>query len=154
MLCPSLWVERHCVAWSPQAGVTDEVRTLAARTQDSTSEIKQVIENLQASAKDTVQAMEQNTELAQKGLEQSNVASEALSSVVAEIDEITNLNTQVATATNEQSNVIGELSTNVTHIADMASTVANLSNETTGIVNQLEQQNAILRELVSQFKTE
>ena len=135
------------------AVVADEVRTLAARTQDSTGEIKLVIENLQASARDTVHAMSANTELATKGLDQSNVASKALSSVVSEINEITNLNTQVASATNEQSNVIGELSTNVTQIADMAVTVANLSNETTNIVNQLDQQNAKLRELVSQFKT-
>jgi len=136
------------------AVVADEVRTLAARTQDSTGEIKAVIESLQSSANDTVRAMSQNLEMANKGLEKSNVASEALSTVVGEINEITNLNTQVATATNQQSNVIGELSSNVTQIADMAVTVANLSNETTNIVNQLDEQNAILRDLVSQFKTE
>ena len=135
------------------AVVADEVRTLAARTQSSTGEIRQVIEDLQVSAQDTVHAMSQNSRLADKGLSQTLVASEALESAVTDIKEITNLNTQVATATNEQSNVVAELSANVTQIADMAVSVSELSNCTTDIVNQLDEQNAKLRELVCQFKT-
>lgn len=135
------------------AVVADEVRTLAARTQDSTGEIKSVIETLQSSAKEAVDAMSKNTELANMGQKETDVASNALSNVVNEITQITELNTQVATATSEQANVVGELSSNVTSIADMASNISELSVKTKTVVNELSEQNDILKELVFQFKT-
>jgi methyl-accepting chemotaxis protein len=136
------------------AVVADEVRSLAARTQSSTSEIKDVIEKLQQQSVQTVSAMALNTELASDGLEKTNVAKEALASVVQEISLITEMNVQVATATNEQSNVIGELSVNVTKISDMASQVSALSQQTTSIIGELDAQKAHLGDLVAQFKTE
>ncbi len=135
------------------AVVADEVRTLAARTQESTGEIKTVIETLQQSAKEAVTAMEKNTELADLGQEETLTASDALSSVVADITEITNLNTQVASATSEQASVVGELSSNVTSIADMASNISELSVKTKNTVAELNQQNEKLKQLVFQFKT-
>lgn len=136
------------------AVVADEVRTLAARTQNSTAEISDVIVSLQTQASDAVAAMLKNTELAGEGLDKTNIAKTALSEVVSEISEITNMNTQVATATKEQSNVISELNVNVTKIADMAMQVSELSQNTRNIVNELEIQKNQLDKLVSQFKTE
>jgi methyl-accepting chemotaxis protein len=136
------------------AVVADEVRTLAARTQKSTQEIKSVIDNLQAQSKETVASMHKNTELASAGLEKTRVASDSLKQVVLDIGNITNQNTQVAVATNEQSHVIGELNANITRIADMARMIADFSSQTQVSVQQLDQQKRNLTTLVSQFKTE
>lgn len=136
------------------AVVADEVRTLAARTHKSTQEIKSVIDNLQAQSKETVAAMDKNTELASAGLEKTAIASQALQQVVQDIDKITNQNTQVAVATQEQSNVIGELNSNITRIADMSSMIADFSTQTQSSVQQLDLQKRSLTELVGQFKTQ
>lgn len=135
------------------AVVADEVRTLAARTQDSTAEIKQVIENLQNQAKEAVESMSRNTNLANQGQDRTNEASDGLKVVVSEINEITEMNTQVATATQEQANVIGELNVNISKIADMAINVASLSDNTKEIIENLNVQSQQLDDLVSQFKT-
>jgi len=135
------------------AVVADEVRTLAARTQDSTAEIKQVIENLQNQAKEAVDSMNKNTNLANQGQDKTNQASDDLKLVVSEINEITEMNTQVATATQEQANVIGELNVNISKIADMAINVSHLSDNTKETIESLNQQCQQLDELVSQFKT-
>ena len=135
------------------AVVADEVRTLAARTQKSTQEIKSVIDNLQAQSKETVSAMHKNTELASAGLEKTSVASEALKQVVLDIGNITNQNTQVAVATQEQSNVIGELNSNINRIADMSRMIADFSTQTQSSVQQLDTQKRNLTQLVGQFKT-
>jgi len=135
------------------AVVADEVRSLASRTQDSTTEIKDVIERLQSQALSAVSAMEKNSQLANDGQQNTDVASASLQKVVVEIEEITNMNTQVATATQEQSSVIGELTVNVNRIADMASTVAELSSRTKSVVMDLDTQKSKLGQLVSQFKT-
>jgi methyl-accepting chemotaxis protein len=136
------------------AVVADEVRTLAARTQKSTQEIKSVIDNLQAQSKETVASMHKNTELASAGLEKTRVASDSLKQVVLDIGNIINQNTQVAVATNEQSHVIGELNANITRIADMARMIADFSSQTQVSVQQLDQQKRNLTILVGQFKTE
>ncbi|TPH17689.1 methyl-accepting chemotaxis protein [Litorilituus lipolyticus] len=135
------------------AVVADEVRTLAARTQDSTAEIKQVIENLQNQAREAVDSMNKNTNLANQGQDKTNQASDDLKLVVSEINEITEMNTQVATATQEQANVIGELNVNISKIADMAINVSHLSDNTKETIESLNQQCQQLDELVSQFKT-
>jgi methyl-accepting chemotaxis protein len=135
------------------AVVADEVRSLASRTQASTTEIKDVIEQLQAQALNAVSAMDQNSQLASEGQKNTELAGASLQKVVSEIQEITNMNTQVATATQEQSSVIGELTENVNHIAAMAATVAELSSQSKEVVVDLDKQKDKLRELVSKFKT-
>lgn len=135
------------------AVVADEVRSLAGRTKNSTGEINEVIEKLQKQAQETVLAMTENGQLAKEGLEKTNVATSALNEVVAEISEIANMNTSVATATNEQSNVIGELNVNITRIADMSTRVADLSQETKSVLSELDEQKIRLEQLVAQFKT-
>ena len=136
------------------AVVADEVRSLAARTQQSTAEINGVIERLQQQASHTVSAMMHNTELASDGLVKTNVAKETLTGIVQDISLITDMNLQVATATNQQSNVIGELNVNITKIADMAVEVSNLSQQTNHIITDLDVQKNKLTDLVAQFKTQ
>jgi len=136
------------------AVVADEVRSLAARTKSSTSEINDVIESLQSQANHTVSAMTKNTELAVEGQTETHSAQSSLGVVVNEIGGISDMNMQVATATKEQSNVISELNVNVAKIADMSSEVSALSAKSQEILHALEHQRAQLNNLVAQFKTE
>jgi len=136
------------------AVVADEVRSLAARTKSSTSEINDVIESLQTQAHHTVSAMKKNTELAIEGQTETNSAQSSLGVVVGDIGGISDMNMQVATATKEQSNVISELNENVAKIADMSSEISTLSAKSQEILVVLEEQRGQLTTLVSQFKTE
>ena len=136
------------------AVVADEVRSLAGRTQESTEQIKEVIESLQAKADQAVHSMQTNTELVGDGLSKMTSATDKLNSAVSEINQITTMNTQVATATHEQSYVIGELSANVNRIAQMSHNVSDLSVQTKGTVEQLDEMCKKMNVLVAQFKTE
>ena len=60
------------------AVVADEVRALAHRTQESTVEIQEMVEVLQARAKGTVEAMARGRELSNNSLEQSDKLAEIL----------------------------------------------------------------------------
>ncbi len=115
------------------AVVADEVRTLAQRTQTSTEEIQAIIESLQASSREAVQAMENGTKQTTSSVEQAARAGEALSSITAAVGHISEMNTQIATAAEEQTAVVGEIDRNIVSISEVASLTATGTKEITAV---------------------
>ncbi|MBC3617194.1 methyl-accepting chemotaxis protein [Vibrio metschnikovii] len=134
------------------AVVADEVRNLASRTASSTEEIQTMIHQLQADAKEAVQAMEMGQSISTEGVEFTQSAAQELETILLKIRDITDRNTQVATATEEQSTVVYTINSNVEEI--------NVVNEkTTVTAEQLAQASQELSDLsqrldsmVSNFK--
>lgn len=100
------------------AVVADEVRTLAQRTQQSTAEIQQAIERLQAGTKDAAQAMDASRTRAEATGEQASAAGEALVSIQQAVSSITDMNAQIASASEEQSSVAEEINRSLVGIND------------------------------------
>ena len=105
------------------AVVADEVRSLANRTQLSSSEISEMITSLQAGAGRAVEVMQSSKQLAQQTVEQTLQAENALTKIRQEVGSINEMNAQIATASEEQSAVAEEVNQSVTRIHD--STVAS-----------------------------
>ena len=122
------------------AVVADEVRNLASRTADSTEEIQKMINQLQSDAKDAVMAMEAGKSVTLEGVSSSDEAVEVLTSIAERIHDISDRNTQVATATEEQSTVVHTINHNIEEI--------NAINEaTTGTAEELAMASAELKDL-------
>ncbi len=102
------------------AVVADEVRTLANRTHDSTDEIKRTIDKLQQEAKRTVDAMSESCEEAdQRALQVQKVAL-FLKDISEQMQEINQLNVQIADATEQQNLASEEINQSVVAIRDNA----------------------------------
>lgn len=126
------------------AVVADEVRNLASRTADSTEEIQKMINQLQSDAKDAVTAMSAGKIITMEGVTASDEAVEVLGGISDRILDITDRNTQVATATEEQSTVVHTINQNIEEI--------NAINEvTTGTAEQLADASQELRSLSSRL---
>jgi methyl-accepting chemotaxis protein len=134
------------------AVVADEVRTLAGRTQDSTTEINQMIENLQANSKNAVQAMEVSRQQAKNVVEQAESADAALNAISESVAKIDQMSSQIATAAEEQSTVTEEMSQNIDHINNMATQNATGSQQTSAAGVELSRMASSLQELVGAFK--
>ncbi|UPO33268.1 methyl-accepting chemotaxis protein [Shewanella sp. JNE2] len=134
------------------AVVADEVRTLASRTQASTTEIQQMIEALQHKAKSTVNAMETSTRTTQSCVSQVHQAGEALEAITHAVSTISQMNIQIASAANEQCAVSAEINKNVNNINDIATNATDSAVQTARAGDELAQLAARLTTLLAQFK--
>lgn len=134
------------------AVVADEVRTLASRTQASTTEIQQMIEALQQSAKATVSSMNTSTATTQSCVSLVHEAGSALEAITQAVSTISQMNIQIASAANEQCAVSAEINKNVNNINDIATNATESAVQTARAGDELAQLSMRLTTLLSQFK--
>lgn len=101
------------------AVVADEVRGLAQRTQESTSEIQQIIESVQSGAKNAVDAMEQGRSRTEQCVDQARSAGESLSLITQAVDTILNMNTHIASAAKQQNSAAEDINHSIHEISSI-----------------------------------
>ncbi|MFT5235906.1 MAG: methyl-accepting chemotaxis protein [Shewanella sp.] len=134
------------------AVVADEVRTLAQRTQKSTQEIETMIERLQKGVKQAVISMEMGIKQVNDANDKANMAGDALNKIVESVDNINNMNTQIATAAEEQSCVAESINRSIITISDIALASTEASHELSSSVEELSSLSENMRSQVGQFK--
>jgi len=111
------------------AVVADEVRTLAVRTQDATSEISSIINELQSTTSGIVTTVNQCKEQGIESVNQAKETEQVLNEIVSDVNAISDMTVQVATAVEEQSAVIQDVDKNIVRIRDIGEQVATDSQE-------------------------
>ncbi|MCW8329760.1 methyl-accepting chemotaxis protein [Photobacterium sp. SDRW27] len=134
------------------AVVADEVRTLAQRTQESTTEIRQMIEQLQSGASSAANVMGLSKETAANTVIKAQEADEALARISAAIQQINDMNLQIASAAEEQSLVAEEINTNTLNIKELSVQVAdaaNGANEAMEVqINKVREQDSVMNKFI------
>lgn len=101
------------------AVVADEVRNLAQRTQQATVEIQEMISHLQSSANSAVELMEKSVVEAAEGVDLVTNAGSELDGIVDQVNQINDMNFQIATAAGQQSSVAEEMNQNLTNVREL-----------------------------------
>ncbi|MAZ65931.1 MAG: hypothetical protein CMF25_02370, partial [Kangiellaceae bacterium] len=132
--------------------VADEVRTLAQRTQESTSEIQQMIENIQSSSAKAVDAMDRGQERTNNSVTKVSGTGELINKITLSVSHIKDMNTHIATAAEEQSHVAEDINQNIQGIVDITSQAQESIGTTTGTSETLNNIASHMQALISRFK--
>ncbi|MGJ8693797.1 MAG: methyl-accepting chemotaxis protein [Thalassotalea sp.] len=133
------------------AVVADEVRTLAARTQDATGEIQHIIAKLQQGADKSVAAMNQGVEKAEDGVKQAERVAITFTEVTNDVNSVVAGTIKISTAVEQQQNLVSNIHRHTEEIAQGADAIMQASKNTADATENLSQLADHLSAQLSQF---
>ncbi|UXZ96810.1 methyl-accepting chemotaxis protein [Pseudomonas phytophila] len=133
------------------AVVADEVRALAHRTQQSTSEIERMIGSIQGGTEQAVSSMRNSTERAESTLSIAKGAGLALDTINTAVVEINERNLVIASAAEEQAQVAREVDRNLVNIRDLSAQSSDGATQTSAASSELTRLAVDLNGMVSRF---
>jgi hypothetical protein len=134
------------------AVVADEVRALAAKTQASTIDIRDMIGKLRSGIESTVHVVHAGHQQMDAVKEQAAATEMALGQIAGAITQIGDMSTQIATATEEQSMVAEEMNRNIHTISRQTEQATGLSHENARLGVQIADISGQLGGLLSAFR--
>lgn len=134
------------------AVVADEVRSLASKTQESTSSIKEIINALQAASDDAVNVMKQSQEKVQVTIDQARVSGESLLQIADSVKKIQDMTVQISSASKEQASVTQDVSENIQNISAIAQQTSKDAIETVQAGDAMSAQTTALKGLIAKFQ--
>lgn len=134
------------------AVVADEVRSLAQRTQESTSEIEGIINTLQQRTQEVVSIMHQCRSQGDESASQANRAGELLGAITEDVQTIMEMSTQIAVAIDQQSQVASEVNKNVVSIRDIARNTSGHAANNAQTSEEVSAQARVLFAAIDKFK--
>jgi len=133
------------------AVVADEVRNLAKRSQESTLEIQEILEKLQNSVEKTVLDMNKSDKQRVVVTQAMGCIREIIGSSNQAIQQLSEMNIQVATAASQQSAVSSEIAERINGIASLADNIGDSSSASRTQFASLEQQSQLITKMTNKF---
>jgi methyl-accepting chemotaxis protein len=134
------------------AVVADEVRVLAKRTQESTEEIRRLIEGLQTGTKSAVMSMDEGRSITEQTVEYSENAHQALLAIMQAVKTINRLNQEISHATQEQSGVTQQVQGSVNQVRSVGQESASHANQTASAAEEIQHIAGQLHTMVARFR--
>ncbi|MCC5825134.1 PAS domain-containing methyl-accepting chemotaxis protein [Alkalimonas sp.] len=133
------------------AVVADEVRSLAGRTRQSTTDIQSMIDTLQNRAQTAVAAMEQSSAQANECVSDAVEAALALESIGQKVNKISDMNVQIAMAAEQQGTVSESINRAVNSMQEAANDNVHIGKGNLESATAVATLSSGLNELAQQF---
>jgi methyl-accepting chemotaxis protein len=134
------------------AVVADEVRQLASKTQESTSEIEDTISHLVSVSREAVDVMNRGREQAHQSVTQANTAGKSLASIDQAVKTIYQKNSHIVESTEQQTKQADLVDANIRKVDEASESVVDSAYKTLEASNQVGQFANQLTQLIGQFR--
>ena len=134
--------------------VADEVRSLASKTQDSTTEIQAMIDRLQAATASAVGIMHTSTSQAQQCVMQAEQAGTALTQISASVSDVKQMNAGIAGFGHDQMALIESLNQQLSLMVGQANAIVANADRLFDDAVTISTGTDRLQHQVAQFKTD
>jgi len=135
------------------AVVADEVRTLASRTQESTDQIKNLIDSLQAGSNDAVKVMGDALIQVNENSEHVKEVSNALGDIASEVSSINQILIEMSSASEAQNQSAQQINKNILSIRSLAEKTTEGTENIRAAETNLETVAGNLQQIIEHFKT-
>lgn len=133
------------------AVVADEVRSLAQKTQQSASQIEEMVITLQKRAAEAVKIIVHNKEQAQTNAQAGQQASQAMHAIFQSIAKIDDINHQINTAASNQTKITQDVEHNIHAISELSDKFHDNAVRTHRFSERVSQEAKRFSELSSSF---
>lgn len=134
------------------AVVADEVRSLAEKTAEYTTDIQKFVESIRASSEQAVTVMEDAKQRAALSVTQSRETGTSLDAIAELIKQLNATNAQVATASMQQDSLIKELNSHIEVINGDVSTTVDMVGQTADASGAVAREAANQQRVIDNFK--
>jgi methyl-accepting chemotaxis protein len=133
------------------AVVAAEVRKLAERAQESTSQIQGIVTEIQAHTRATVTASEEGARVAERGAQKAVGAVAALDRIAAMVDEATGAADEISIATQQQRSASDQVVVAMTQVSESSRQYAAGSKQTAAASSQIATLAAAMQDSIATF---
>ncbi|PPK50382.1 methyl-accepting chemotaxis protein [Marinobacter persicus] len=134
------------------AVVADEVRTLAQQTHESTTQIEEIINGFKDITGSASRSVVSSHTLANETSEQASEMEKTFAEILTDVNGISDMATQIATASEEQVAVTRELATSMESVSEVAMLSLTGSQEITEVTQEQARLARELQDLANEFK--
>lgn len=135
------------------AVVADEVRQLASQTHNSTQEIADMLSNFRSLSDTAYNDINQSQSIAEATEEQAQELDRAFQVIAEDINSISEMSTQIATASEEQVNVAKNIAGNMESVNEVSLLTLTGSQEIQAVTQEQAKSARELQDLAMEFKT-
>ncbi len=135
------------------AVVASEVRKLAERSQESASQIQQIVGEIQADTSSAIIASEQTAEEVRVGTDRARGVVDALERISGMVDETTTAAKEISIATQQQRSASDQVVAAMAQVSDVSRQYAVGSRQSAAAAAELNVLAAQLREAIAEFRT-
>ena len=134
------------------AVVADEVRKLAERTTQSTSEIRSMVASMQGATRNAITGMNSVVSHVSEGKRLSDQASGRMVEIQGSASQVNTAVNEISAALNEQSSVAQDIAKQVEMVAQMSEDTNQAAHETLVIAEELTSSAGALRDTAQRFR--